>query len=88
MSLSSSVAQSHGNPLSSTEIAGWRKNAAILEAVLLSMQTPQGRSCSRTAAMGTQYGWFGSRAKSVYLQKINLSTLFFFLAQNGLENVP
>lgn len=83
MSLSSSVAQSHGNPLSSTEIADWRKDAAILEAVLLSMQTPQGRSCSRTEAMGTEYGWFGSRAKSVYLQKTDLSTLLLFWHKMG-----
>lgn len=39
------------------------------------MQTAQGRSCSRKAAMVAECGWekplhgFGARARSVYLQK-------------------
>lgn len=37
MSLSSSVAHSHGNPLSSIGMADWRKDATIVEAVFLSM---------------------------------------------------
>lgn len=85
VSLSSSVAQmiSHGNPLSSIGMAGWKKDAAVLEAVLLSVQTAQGRSCSRRAAMGAECGWFGSRARSVCLQKMNLSMLLLFWHKMG-----
>lgn len=82
VSLSSSVANSHGNPLSSIGMAGWRKDVAILEAVFLSMQTAQGKSCSRRAATGAECGWFGAQARSVYLQ-INLSTLLLFLHKMG-----
>lgn len=68
-------------------MVSWRKDAAILEAVLLSMQTAQVMSSSRRAAMGPAWLVWVQGQLSVSAEDESLHT-FAFVAQNGQKNVP